>query len=344
MKSIYDFVTSKEIATYWTELKNERKPYFGESKFPNEKKLGLDLSWIKGAKNTPVALQLSAFDAKVIPISRQGFEKLSTNMPFFKNSAEIDEKQRQELLQVMASGNQAAIDIIIGRIFDDKSTLLENAAVAREIMRMQILTTGSIAIESNGQNYKYDFGVPDKNKVTPNVKWNLENADPISDIISWQDQIEESTGTRPTELLINGKTFDMIAKTAAVKNAIYVMGEGRVTPTRAKVKEFLQSEAQITTFIYNKVYKDENGSQRKFVPDGIVTLMPETPLGKTWFGTTPEEADLMGSSVANVTIVDGGVAVTTSKQVDPVNVSTKVSQICVPSFELADQVIIASVL
>ena len=52
----------------------------------------------------------------------------------------------------------------------------------------------------------------------------------------------------------------------------------------------------------------------------------------------------MASSVANVAIVDTGVAVTTSKLVDPVNVETKVSQVCLPSFEAADQIVIADVM
>ena len=39
-------------------------------------------------------------------------------------------------------------------------------------------------------------------------------------------------------------------------------------------------------------------------------MYPDGNLGKTWFGTTPEESDLMASAVANVRITDTGVAVT----------------------------------
>ncbi|MNJ05565.1 hypothetical protein D3C73_1669570 [compost metagenome] len=46
----------------------------------------------------------------------------------------------------------------------------------------------------------------------------------------------------------------------------------------------------------------------------------------------------MSGSAANVTITDTGVAVTTVKATDPVNVETKVTMICLPSFEAADQV------
>ena len=101
MPTIYDYVVAKELATNWNINADLREPYLGEAFFPNKKQLGLDLTWIKGSRKAPVSLSLSAFDAKVIPLNREGFEKLATEMPFFKNSMIVDEKQRQELNKVM---------------------------------------------------------------------------------------------------------------------------------------------------------------------------------------------------------------------------------------------------
>ena len=72
--------------------------------------------------------------------------------------------------------------------------------------------------------------------------------------------------------------------------------------------------------------------------DDTFVIFPQGKLGTGWFGTTPEQSDLMAGSAANVSITDVGVAVTTSKETDPVNVDTKVSMIYLPSFETADQV------
>lgn len=341
--NIYDIVTAKEIASYWDVKSQYEAPYFGEMKFPSNKKLGLDLSWIKGASGAPVALQPSAFDAKVVPLSREGFEKLAYEMPFFKNSLVVDEKTRQELNMVIASGNQSAIDLVVGRIFDDETNLVRNARLAMEKMRMQALTTGAITISDNGVKLSYDFGVPSANKVTPDVKWDIAaTADPIADIEKWLDQIENKTGARPTEALINSVTLGYIQKADAVKNAIYVLGQGKVTPNRQEVLNYLLNETGVTFYVYNKGYSD-NGQFTKFVADGTVVFMPEGALGNTWFGTTPEESDLMTGTDAQVSIVETGVALTTTKLTDPVNVSTKASMICLPSFELADQIIIASV-
>ena len=51
----------------------------------------------------------------------------------------------------------------------------------------------------------------------------------------------------------------------------------------------------------------------------------------------------MSGSAANVSITDTGVAVTTVKKTDPVNVDTKVSMIFLPSFEMIEQIVIADV-
>lgn len=345
MAKIYDLVTSKALASYWAVASQYRSPYFGESKFPNKKKLGLKLEFVKGAKNAPVMLYPSALDAKVIPISRQGFEIQSEKMPFFKNSMLVNEEMRQEL-NMISESNDTAIKTIVDRIYDDEMTLLENASLTREILRMQALTTGMISVNANGQALSYDYHLPVENKVTPSTLWTeAETADPIADINAWKLQISSKTGTEITEGLLNSVTLTYIQKAKAVKDMAFAnIANTPASLSTARVLQILKEETGITFYVYDKGY-DNNGVFTKFVADGTVVLMPESDLGSTWFGTTPEESDLMGGvgTKASVNIVDTGVAVATYKEEDPVTVVTKVSEIVLPSFEMADQVIIASV-
>src|SRR5699024_6174710 len=132
-------------------------------------------------------LDLSSFDAKVIPLSREAFSKITQDMPFFKNSLNINEKQRQQLNMILSSDNRAYIDSIVNDIYNDESRLLTNASATREMLRMQALTSGAIAFASNGQAITYDYGVPSANKVTSN--WHTATtADPIADINGWLDK------------------------------------------------------------------------------------------------------------------------------------------------------------
>lgn len=340
--SIFDLVRSQEITAYWETLAQDREPYLGEELFPNDKKIGLDLKWIKGSKGLPVVLIPSAFDAAAKPRARIGFDKLSAEMPFFKESTYIDEELRQQLNMVLETGNAAYIESVVNRVFDDELSLLEGASAQRERMRMMALTTGAISISANGQNYDYDYGVPAANKIDVDVSWATNTTDIIADIRKWQDQVEDATGVRPTRAICSRKTFGYLSANTGIRNAIW--GNSAAAPVSdAKVKAYLLDELNLTVVVYTKRYKNEAGQVVAYVPDDTFVLFPEGDLGRTWFGTTPEESDLMASRAANVSITDTGVAVTTIEKADPVNVETKVTMICLPSFEAADQIIIADV-
>lgn len=341
--NIFDLVTAPELTAYWETFEKDRPPYLGETLWTNQKKLGLDLKWIKGSNGLPVVLKPSAFDVGVVPRARIGFERLSAEMPFFKESTYIDEELRQQLNMVLETGNQAYIDSVMNRVFNDEMRLLEGARARREMMRMMALTTGAIAITANGQNYSYDYGVPENHKDTVATSWSNTSADILNDIREWQDIIEGDTGTRPTRAVCNSKTWGYIKHNEAISKAVYVLGGGSVMVSDSRVRDLLKEELGLDIVVYSKLYTGDAGTTTKYVPDDTFVLFPEGTLGSTWFGTTPEESDLLGGSAANVAITDTGVAVTTMKKTDPVNVETKISMVSLPSFEAADQIFIADV-
>ena len=340
MPTIFDFVNATEMVSYWETLTKDRQPYLGETLFPAEKKLGLDLKWIKGSAGLPVVLKPSAFDSGAIPRPRIGFDRLSAEMPFFKESLYIDEELRQQLNMVLETGNQAYTDAVLNRIFNDNTVLLEGAAARREQMRMMALTTGAISITANGQAYSYDYGMPSDHKVTVTKSWSDPTADIGADIIAGQDKIEDDTGTRPTRGICSRSQMLKIMQNDILKKNIYVLTNGVGTINQQTAVNYIEEQTGIQLEVYSKRYKDEEGNTQSFVTEDLIVLLPSGNLGTTWFGTTPEESDLMSGSAANVSITDTGVAVTTIKHEDPVNVETKVTMICLPSFENADQIAI----
>lgn len=342
--SIFDLVTSAEIIAYWEALAADEPPYLGEELFPNDKKLGLELKWLKGASGLPIVLKPSAFGSKAVPRDRMKFDRLSAEMPFFKESKYIDEVVRQQLNLVIETGNQAYIDAVINRVFADQIELLRGARAQRERMRMQALTTGLINITANGQALSYDYGVPGAQKQTVQVSWATISTDIIADIRTYQDLVEDTCGVRPTRALVSRKTFGYLLKNTNIKNSVFVLANGAASLNEARVKQYLMDELDLEIVIYTKRFTSEAGAATKFVPDDTFILFPAGNLGKTMFGTTPEESDLMTGSAANVSITDMGVAVTTMKHEDPVNVEMKVTMICLPSFEAANQIAILDVI
>ena len=340
--SIYDLIVSSEIAAYWELFTEQDAPYFGEELFPDDKKLGLELKWLKGSNGLPVVLKASSFDAAAVPRARIGFEKMSADMPFFKESLYIDEELRQELNKVIESGNQAYIDAVVNRIFNDEMSLLRGAAAQRERMRMMALTTGTIVMTSNGQVYEYDYGMPNDHKVNAVKSWSDPTAPILEDIRKGISKIQDDTGVTVKRAVCSSKVFGYMRANNEIKSAIMVITNGVGWVSDAKLKQFIKDELDIEVVTNDKRYKDESNATQRYVEDDIFVMFPEGELGRTWFGTTPEESDLMSGAADNVTITDTGVAITTMRKTDPVQVETKVTQICLPDFPTADQIYVLS--
>ena len=339
--TIFDLMTSQELTAYWEELVQDEAPYPCEELFPDDKKRGLELKWLKGAKGLPIVLKTSAFDVHAIPRPRIGFEKLTAEMPYFKESTYIDEELRQELNMVLETGNQAYIDSVMNKIFDDEVQLLRGARASRERMRMMALTTGVVSMANNGQTFTYDYQVPATHKVNAVTAWSDHaNSDPMEDIRLAKEKIQDDTGEVLTRAMCDGATWRHIRNNDKIKKAIFVLTNGVGAISDAKLRQYLLDELEIVVVVNDKRYKDESGQSVKYMPANTFVLFPDGDLGKTWFGTTPAESDLMTSNVANVSITDTGVAVTTVQKADPVQVETIVSMICLPSFEGADKIYI----
>jgi hypothetical protein len=341
MASIFDLLCSQTVAAYWAENLLNEAPHIGEELFPANKQMGLNLQWIKGAKGVPVALKPSAFDAQAVPRPRIGADILKTQMPYFKESYYIDEELRQKLLIVQQ--NDAYASMILMNIMDDATRLLRGASAAREAMRMMALTTGVVSIFGNGQNYSFDYGVTHKSSVP--ITWdNHATADPIEDILQAKDAITMVTGTAPARAITDGKTWGHLRRSQKIRATLLVSTAGIGNVSDTMLKSFFLDEVGLMIEVNDKRYKSFDGVDTRYVAEGTFVMFPDGALGSTWFGTTPAEADLMGAMGSNVTISDLGVAITTTTKADPVTVETIVSQICLPSFEQADNVYILGTL
>lgn len=346
MNNVMDLVSAKALATYWNETVSNRIPYLGESLFPAKKKMGLDLAWIKGYKGLPIALKPSHFDTKATVRDRIGVKKIETEMPFFREAMTIKERDRQELLRFRENDPQNLYSTIISEIFDDRAQLIEGALIQGERMRMQLLVTGGISIVANNVDYTYNYDV-DGEWTRNNYKvlsgtsvWSdTQNSTPLEDLRAMQQKIVDLTGVKPTRAIMTQKTFNYLLQNKSIRIALNPLANGLNLVREAELKSLLVSELGLTVAVYDKKFKDESGATKNFYPDGYVTLLPGNTVGNTYYGTTPEEADLQSANFnGECNIVETGVAVTTINIPHPVNKETIVSEIVLPSFERMNEV------
>ena len=353
---IRELFTPAAIAANWEEVASNQIPYIGTALFPARKKAGLDLSWIRGNKGLPVSLMPSAFDAKATFRDRPGFTKLETEMPFFREGFKIKEKDRQEILRVQEA-NDPYLDTVLANIYDDANNLIEGANVVPERMRMALLFPANgnpgITFKANGVDYTYNYD--------PNNEWKNGNyfalsgtalwsaaatANPFADIKTARDAVRAKTGNAPVTAIMNSYTFNLLGATQAVKDRFMTtIGRTVAFISDADVSAVVENVAGVSIVVYDKQYKDESGVVQNFVPNGYVALIPDGALGSTFYGTTPEEADLRGGNTkAQVAIVNTGVAITQIIDEHPVNVNTFASEIVLPSYERMDEVALLKVI
>lgn len=344
-----DIFTADAVALNYTNAASNAIPYFGAGLFPAQKKAGLDLKWIKGHNGLPVSLAPSTFDSKSKFRDRVGISVNETEMPFFRESMLVKEADEQEIMRVQDAKDPYATQVLTN-IFNDTQTLVGGADVVPERMRMQLLAPigGKVGIEikANGVDYTYDYDPNGEWKAehylkieTTTDKWNAaDTCDPVRDLETALDAQEQATGNRPAVLLMSKGTFNLIKASKKVQSGVLAQNTtANVNYTSARVQAYIEEELNVTIVIYNKQFKDEEGTAKKFYPDNIVMMLPQGTLGVTHYGTTPEEARLAQKEGASVAIVNTGVAVAVTITDDPVNTKTTVSEIVLPSFERLDE-------
>lgn len=343
-----EIFTPAAVAAYYTDAYSNSIPYLGRGLFPARKKAGLKLSWIKGSRGVAVSLMPSAFDAKATFRDRIGFKELETEMPFFREGYHLGEIDRQAIMDAENSNNPYVKDLI-ARVYDDVADLIAGADVVPERMIFQLLFPDDdngpgISIKANGMDYTYQYDTDDTWKTENVVKlkttslWSAaDTADPFKDFDNIKSKALDKSGAAITRAIMNSTTYNMMAKMKSVQGRFLTMNGAAVGYVRpSDVSAVITDATGINLIVYDKKYRNEEKKTEKFVPDGYVALIPDGPLGETYYGTTPEEADLRNGNEAEVSIVNTGVAITRIVNPHPVNVDTFASEIVLPTFTAID--------
>ena len=347
-------INTSAIALAATNNASNAVPYLGLQFFPEMKKAGLDLKWIKTHKGLPVTLKASNFDALPALRTREGVKIEKTQMAFFRETMQITEEDEQEIGRA-DDENDPYLKSALQSVYDDTNALLSGAEVVPERMRMSLLATTeghpSIGIESDGVKYEYDY---DPNgeyaakhylKLEGTSDWSdTENSKPLTDLNNARKALAK-LGKIASYVLMNSNTFEYLLNNKQVKNAILAQNlTANIEMTEENVVSIVRSRTKLSIVLYDKMYMDENKNDQYFYPDNKVTLLPAGALGKTWFGTTPEERT--ASQVADVDVSMYGVGIAIAKKVEygpPAVTSVTASEIVLPSYENMDSTFVIKV-
>ena len=345
---VNEVVNSASIALAATQNASNEIPYLGLQWFPEAKKSGLDLKWIRTHKGLPVSLAPSNFDALPVIRARGGLKTEKTQMAFFREQMVITEEDAQEIDRVR-DANDPYLESALQSIYNDTNTLVSGAEVVPERMRMQLLATtnGSpvIGIQSDGVNYAYNYDPTGEYAANHYAKLNgtsmwsdTVNAKPLTDLNNARKALAKK-GKIAKYALMNSNTFQYLLENAQVKNAILAQNAtANIELTDDNVVAIVKARTKLTIVLYDKMYaeKQADGTEVEFnfYPDDKVTLLPEAALGKTWFGTTPEERTAKQIENVDVTIYGNGIAIAVKDEYGPPAITgITASEITLPSYE-----------
>lgn len=351
---VSEVVTSESIALAATNDASNDIPYLGLQWFPEEKKQGLDLKWIKTHKGLAVSLAPSNFDALPVIRAREGLKTERTQMAFFRESMIIKEEDMQEIDRIKDENDPYLAGALVS-IYDDTTTLVRGAEVVPERMRMQLLATANghpaIGIESDGVVYAYDYDPTGEYaskhymKITTAAdKWSAATAKPLTDLNKAKKELRKM-GKQPRFVLMNSNTFNYFLDNTEIKNAILAQNTtANIIMDDDTVMSIIERRTGLIPVLYDKMYIDDNGGEQYFYPENKVTLLPQGKLGKTWFGTTPEERTAGQVADVDVTIYGKGIAIAVKTEYGPPALtSTTASEITLPSYEDMDSTYVIEV-
>lgn len=352
---IQDIFNARAVALNRTEVESNKIPFLGEQFFPNNRVMGLDLKWIKSHKGLGVALAPSNFDALATIRPRQGFTLVNNEMPLFRESMQVKERDMMEIVRIQAADDPYA-DAVLRDIYDDTNTLLDGADIAVERMRMQLLAplNGNVIISIGAKDntiYGYDYDADHSWKTgnymgitTDADKWDHATAKPLTDLATAKKALAQK-GYKAAYAIMNSKTWGYLASVTQIANALVTInGQAVAYIDDDAVAEVFRRKTGITPLIYDKQYIGYDGNPDSFYPDDYVTVIGAETCGQTFFGVTPEERTLIGDPKADVAILDRGVAVAVQTTYGPpVATATTVSQVVLPSYEMMDAVYVMKV-
>lgn len=339
MPRIEEVFNTQELINYFKERKVV--PMLGESLFPERKIQDIEFDMILGSGGLPVSAEVHAYDTKTQLASREAIEKGVASLALIKRQIKIAEK---EIIKINNPRTDAELAYVLSQIYNDAEKMTDSVKVRVEAMRMELLSSGKIAINENGVKVTLDYKVPTSNKKSFN--WSdPATSKPFDDLTTLADAVEE-TSVRPSRALTSRKIARAICNSNSVRAAVHGVNSDKIV-TLAQLNELLvQSDLpQIVT--YEGKYKVEAAkgfTTKRYFPENVISMFGPETLGETIYGLTAEEVKLIGDGkMEDASLLENKIFVGTYTSIDPVGEFTKAAATALPTLPHGEELGIGTI-
>lgn len=340
MPRLEEVFNTQELINYFKARKVTSM--LGESLFPERKIQDIEFDMILGTGGLPVSAEVHAFDTKTQIASREAIEKGVASLALIKRQIKLTEK---EIIKVQSPRSNAELNTVLSQLYNDAEKMTDSVKVRVESMRMELLSSGKIAINENGIKVTIDYKVPSANQKS--FTWNDPvNNKPLDDLSVLADAIEDTSGYRPTRALTSRKIIKTICSCDSVRKAINGVNSDKII-TLAALNELLV-QMNLPVFVtYEGKYKKEVAkgfNTLRYFPENKIAMFGDETLGETIYGLTAEEVKLIGDGkMDETTMLDNKIFVGTYTSIDPVGEFTKAVATALPTLPHGEELGIATI-
>lgn len=259
-----------------------------------------------------------SYDGRIHVSQRDGASSKRVNMPALSSSLSLGEYERLQLEFARTGGtNTAALE---RAIYNDSETLTYEVQNRLEQAWGDVLYDGILTINEEGFQGEADFGVPANHKVTAATLWsNAATATPLSDLVSWSDTYEATTGARPGATRLTRANLRALQRSKEVIDAIKGAQTGSTRVNINDLNDLLEGEGVAPIVDLPIAVVDVDGVTTPVMPDDKVILTPAdwSDLGHTRFGVSGTALELVNSSEAELSFEEASGIVGVVEKVGP---------------------------
>jgi len=340
MARLEEVFNTNELINYFKE--RTVTPMLGESLFPERKIQDIEFDMILGTGGLPVTAEVHAYDTETQLASREAIEKGVASLALIKRKIKIAEK---EIIKINNPRTDSELAFVLSKLYNDAEKMTDSIRVRVEAMRMELLSTGKIAINENNVKVTIDYKVPADNQ--KEFTWKTAKTDnPLDDLTALADAVEAKSGSRPTRALTSRKIVKTICNCVSVRKAIHGVNSDKIV-TLADLNELLAQLDLPQILVYEGKYKKETAkgyTTDRYFPENVISMFGDEILGETIYGLTAEEVKLIGDGkMEEASILDNKIFVGTYTSIDPVGEFTKAAATALPTLPHGEELGIATI-
>lgn len=336
MSSVLELFSTKKILDY---LKDRQYPaMLGEELFPERKEDDLEFDILREGSKLPVIASVHAFDTEAEIGSREA-EEMAIEACLIKRKMQLKEK---EIIKLEHPRTEKELKQLVRRVYSrDIDNLVMGIKARIEVMRMEIISKGTVTLDENGIKATIKYGVPEDQQVT-NVDWDKEGSNPIGDITSWVNKMD----TKPARVLTSTTVLSKILRNANVINALFGKESTRIA-TVGELNTYLASLKLPQIYTYDEKYRKQKADgtydKLRYLPENAFCMLPGYALGETLYGPTAEEIRLVNDPTTEIVETGKILAMIYDEGKDPVATWEKAVASAVPTCPYADELFQAEI-